>query len=123
MGVTRARLTTGRARERSAAMVLAVVKWDIHPDKTDAYLKWVPSAIQRDLAVPGVVEFRAYRMFVGSQQIVTTFEFADIAAWAAWQASAQVQQVLSELRTLALNVTSEVWGPSPVVPAPVRPGK
>ena len=104
-------------------MVLAVIKWDIHPDKTEAYLKWVPSAMQRDLAVPGVVEFRAYRMFVGSPQIVTTFEFADVAAWAAWQSSADVQNVLSELRTLALNVTSEVWGPSPVVPAPVRPGK
>jgi len=34
-----------------------------------------------------------------------------------------MQKVLSELRTFALNVTSEVWGPSPVVPAPVRPGK
>ena len=104
-------------------MVLVVIKWDIHPDKTEAYMKWVPSAIQRDLAVPGVVEFRAYRMYVGSPQIVTTFEFADFAAWAAWQASAEVQQVLSELRTLALNVTSEVWGPSPVVPAPMRPSK
>jgi quinol monooxygenase YgiN len=103
-------------------MVLAVVKWDIHPDKVEAYMKWVPSAIQRNLA-PGVVEFRAYRMHVGSPQIVTTYEFADLAAWAAWQASAQVQQVLSELHTLALNVTSEVWGPSPVVPAPMRPGK
>jgi antibiotic biosynthesis monooxygenase (ABM) superfamily enzyme len=104
-------------------MVLVVIKWDIHPDKTEAYLKWVPSAIQRDLAVPGVVEFRAYRMFVGSPQIVTTFEFADFATWAAWQASAEVQKVLSELHTLALNMTSEVWGPSPVVPAPMRPGK
>ncbi len=104
-------------------MVVAVVKWDIHPDKVDAYMKWVPSALQRNL-VPGVVvEFRAYRMYVGSPQIVTTYEFADLAAWAAWQASAPVQQVLTELHALALNVTSEVWGPSAVVPAPMRPGK
>lgn len=104
-------------------MVLVVIKWDIHPDKTEAYLKWVPNAIQRNLAAPGVVEFRAYRMYVGSPQIVTTYEFVDLAAWAAWQASAEVQQVLAELHILAQNVTSEVWGPSPVVPAPMRPGK
>ncbi len=104
-------------------MVILVIKWDIHPDKTDAYMKWVPTAIERDLAVPGVVEFRAYRTFVGSPQIVTTFEFADVAAWAAWQSSPEVQKVLSELHALSLNLTSEVWGPSPVVPAPMRPGK
>ncbi len=111
------------SRKWRTAMVILVIKWDIHPDKTDAYMKWVPTAIERDLAVPGVVEFRAYRTFVGSPQIVTTFEFADVAAWAAWQSSPEVQKVLSELHALSLNLTSEVWGPSPVVPAPMRPGK
>ncbi len=104
-------------------MVLAITKYDIHPDNTEAYVKWAPSAIRRNLAPPGVVEFRAYRMCVGSGQIVTTYEFADLAAFAAWRASAEVQQVLSELQTFAQNITSEVWGPSPVVPAPIRPGK
>lgn len=104
-------------------MVLVVVKWDIHPDKVEAYTKWVPTAIQRDLSVPGVVEFRAYRMLVGSPQIVTTFEFADVASWAAWQANPVIQDVLFELHALSLNLTSEVWGPSPTVPAPVRPGQ
>ncbi len=41
-------------------MILYVVKWDIHPDKVDAYKEWAKSAIQRELSVPGVVEFRAY---------------------------------------------------------------
>jgi len=104
-------------------MVLAVVKYDIHPDKVEAYFKWTESAIRRNLSVPGVVEFRAYRTFVGSSRIVTTWEFADLAAWAAWEANSEVQNVLAELYTFALNVTSEVWGPSPVVPAPIRPGK
>ena len=98
-------------------MVLQVMKWNIHPDKAEAYLKWTESAIKRTLAVPGVVEFRAYRPATGASQVVTSYEFADMAAWAAWQ------KVLAELRTLALNVNIEVWGPSPVVPAPIRPGK
>jgi antibiotic biosynthesis monooxygenase (ABM) superfamily enzyme len=103
-------------------MVLYIMKWDIHPDKAEAYLKWTGSAVKRT-AVPGVVEFRAYRPSSGSSQIAVTYEFADMAAWAAWEAKEDIQKVLTELRTLALNVTTELWGPSPVVPAPVRPGK
>jgi len=104
-------------------MVLYIMKWDIHPDKADAYLKWSESAIKRTLAVPGVVEFRAYRPAAGASQAVITYEFNDLEAWAAWNSKESVQQVLTELRTLALNVKSELWGPSPVVPTPIRPGK
>lgn len=104
-------------------MVLYVIKWDIHPDKVEAYLKWTEGAIQRTLAVPGVVEFRAYRPATGSSQAAITYEFADMAAWAAWQTHEDTQKVLAELYTLALNVTLELWGPSPVVPKPIRPGR
>jgi quinol monooxygenase YgiN len=104
-------------------MVLTVIKWDIHPDKLEAYLKWTESAIKRNLAVPGVVEFRAYRGTAGAPQVVVTYEFADMAAWAAWYSNEDIQKVLTELHTVALNVSHEIWGPSPVVPAPIRPGK
>lgn len=104
-------------------MVLVIMKWDIHPDKAEAYLKWTEGAIKRTLAAPGVVEFRAYRPVTGASQVVITYEFADLAAWAAWYSNEDVQKVLNELHTLALNVTTEIWGPSPVVPAPIRPGK
>lgn len=103
-------------------MVLQVMKWDIHPDKVEAYLEWTQSAIQRTLGVPGVVEFRAYRPATGTSQVVVTYEFADMAAWAAWQAHEDTQKVLGELRTLAVNAAIELWGPSPVVPEPIRPG-
>ena len=104
-------------------MVLVVMKWDIHPDKMETYLKWTESAIKRTLAAPGVVEFRAYRPATGASQVVVTYEFADLATWTAWYGNEDVQKVLNELRTLTLNVNTEVWGPSPVVPAPIRPGK
>jgi len=104
-------------------MVLQVMKWNIHPDKAEAYLEWTETAIKRTLAVPGVVEFRAYRPATGASQVVTTYEFADMAAWAAWQSDEDSQKVMDELRTLALNINIEVWGPSPVVPMPIRPGK
>ncbi|MDX2463228.1 MAG: hypothetical protein QNK31_01840 [Porticoccus sp.] len=41
-------------------MVIQVMKWDIRPEKAEAYPMWAKSAISRLLAIPGVVEFRAY---------------------------------------------------------------
>lgn len=104
-------------------MVLTVLKWNIHPDKFDAYMKWTESAIRRTVGAPGVAEFRAYRPAVGPFQVVITYEFADLAAWAAWRSNEDVTKVLEELHTVATDVTSELWGPSPVVPAPIRPGR
>jgi len=104
-------------------MVLYVMRWDILPDKVEAYRKWTDSAIKRTLAVPGVVEFRGYRPAAGASQIVVTYEFADLAAWAAWDANEDMQKVSNELRTLTTNMSTELWGPSPVVPQPIRPKK
>jgi hypothetical protein len=39
-------------------MVLFVQKYDVHPDKTQAYNEWAKTAVPRILAAPGVVEFR-----------------------------------------------------------------
>jgi|Deesub1362A_J573_1020465.scaffolds.fasta_scaffold01064_13 antibiotic biosynthesis monooxygenase (ABM) superfamily enzyme len=103
--------------------VLYVIKWDILPDKIESYTQWTQSAIQRILAVPGVIEFRAYRSATGSSQAVVTYEFADMATWAAWYSNEEVQKVLNELRTFATNISMELLGPSPIVPEPVRPGK
>ena len=103
-------------------MVLYVMKWNILPDKVEEYMKWTEGAIGRTLAVPGLVEFRAYRPATGGSRVVVTYEFADLAAWAAFYGHPDVQAVTTELRTLATDVTTEVWGPSPVVPEPIRPG-
>ncbi len=103
-------------------MVLYVIKWDIHPDKVEAYLEWLKSAVPRILAVPGMVEFRAYRGVSGAPQVVATYEFADLAAWTAWYSHGDAQKLWDELHTFGLNVTAELWGPSPVVPKPIRPG-
>lgn len=102
-------------------MVLYIMKWNIHPDKTAEYTAWAKGAIQRTVGAGGVTEFRAYRPASGSFQVVITLEFADMAAWATWHSTEVVQTVFVEMRTLANNVTTELWGPSPVVPQPIRP--
>jgi antibiotic biosynthesis monooxygenase (ABM) superfamily enzyme len=103
-------------------MVLHVVRYDIHPDKVDAYYEWAPGAIKRVMAVPGLAEFRAYRPASGAYQVVTTFEFTDFATWAAWYTHEEVQALIAERRALVLNEVNDIWGPSPVVPQPLRPG-
>lgn len=37
------------------------LKWDIHPDKMEAYAAWVEKAIPSILAFPDLAEFRGYR--------------------------------------------------------------
>ena len=103
-------------------MVLYCLKWDIRPDKAEAYAAWAQGAIQRTVGAGGVIEFRGYRPASGTSQVVVTYEFTDMAAWAAWYGHDDVQQVFTEVRTVANNVTLELWGPSPIVPQPIRPG-
>ena len=104
-------------------MVLYLQKYDVVPGKTDEFIEWAKTAIPRIMSVPGLVEFRSYRPAVSDRQIANTYEFADMTAWAEFLNSETVQQVLNEVRTYTVNFSSELWGPSPVVPEPLRPGQ
>ena len=105
-------------------MVLHIMKYDFLPDKAEAYAKWASdSAIPLIMKIPGLVEFRGYRPASGSHQIATTYEFKDMAAWAAWMESSDYAKLTAEFRPFVSNVSSELWGPSPVVPEPLRPKK
>jgi len=99
--------------------VLEVMKYEVPGDKLEAYSKWSEGAVKR-LLIPPLIEFRAYRPVVGASLAVIIGEFADLAAWAAWRSNKEIERVYGELLTFAVSVTSEVWGPSPVVPKPIR---
>ena len=102
-------------------MVLYIWKWNIRPEKAKAYLEWAKGAIARALAVPGLVELRGYRPAAGDYQAVMTFEFADLAGWEAWYGAPDVQAAMLELRAFTTDLSVELWGPSPVIPGPIRP--
>ena len=104
-------------------MVLYVGKYDIRPEKASEYVEWAKSAIARMSAIPGIVEFRAYRPATGSYQVALTYEFADMKAWAAWNSNEDIQKLWDEAREYITNVSYELWGPSPIVPEPIRPGQ
>ena len=81
--------------------------------------KWIGTLLQ----ATGFVEFRAHRNLLSSPQVRSTFVWETLADWARFAESAERQELESELRTFATNIKIEIWGPSPVVPEPIRPGK
>ena len=103
-------------------MVLYVIKYDLLPDKLEAWQQYARTALPRLLSAPGIIELRSYRLATGSHQIATTHEFADLAAFATWYSHEDIQKILGvETRAYVTNIRSELWGPSPVVPEPLRP--
>lgn len=103
-------------------MVLSVSKQSVHPDKLEAHAQWAQKAIPRMLAVPGLVELRAYRPAAGTTQIVITLEFVDLTAWAAYSSDPEILAIVDESRAFLARNETEIWGPSPVLPEPIRPG-
>jgi len=102
-------------------MVLWVMKYDINPAKIDSYGEWAQSTVPDIIGAGGVVEFRGYRPVTGDRRVVVTVEFADLAAWKAWYDNEAVQAIFADTSML-LNLETDLWGPSPVVPQPIRPG-
>ena len=104
-------------------MVLYVRKYDIRPENAEDFAEWAESARGRMFAVPGIIELRVYRPATGKHQVAVTYEFADMNAWATWQSNEDIQKLREEARTYITNVSTELWGPSPIIPEPIRPGQ
>jgi hypothetical protein len=75
------------------------------------------------LQPPGIVELRANRNLLGSPQVRLTTVWETLADWANFAESAERQALESELLAFTTNINIELWGPSPVLPEPLRPGK
>jgi hypothetical protein len=88
-----------------------------------AYLKYGKRAFATMLEAPGLVEIRVYRSLLGSPQVRLTLEWHTLADWARFAESPKRQRLDSELIKFASNIGVELWGPSPTVPEPLRPGK
>lgn len=101
--------------------VLQVAKFDIRPDMAAAYVAWAMPNVQVQLSVPGVVEIRSHRPIAGSSQAVVTYEFADLAAYAAWRSHPEIERIAAEVHKYCENISAEIWGPSSATPAPLRP--
>jgi hypothetical protein len=87
-----------------------------------AYGEFAKKAIGIILPSPGVVEFRAYRILLGSPQVRSTTVFQTLADWANFVDTDEWRTLQAELRAFATDLHLQLWGPSPVLPEPVRPG-
>lgn len=90
------------------------------PRAWEAFAKRAIAAI---LNAPGVVEFRANRSLLGTPQVLTTTVWQTVADWGRFSESPEWHALDAEMRTCVTNVRVELWGPSPIVPAPLRPAK
>ncbi len=97
-------------------MVLFIMRWSITSEKSNAYKRWAELALERILSCPGVVEYRRYRTVASpSNQIVVTYEFADMPAWIKWYSYDEVQKFLNVLTMLVTNFSTEIWNMPPLV--------
>jgi heme-degrading monooxygenase HmoA len=104
-------------------MVVYLMKWDIRPEKEEAYQEWTKSAIGGLLAAPGMVEFRAFRTVMGCHQVAVMCEFTDLQTWGSWQENEDTKKIWEQGRRYMTNISMELLGPSPIVPEPLRPGQ
>lgn len=104
-------------------MLEVCVTWDLLPEASrENYGAWAKKSIATTLKQPGLVEFKANRNMLGSPEIRITSVWRSGGDWIAFAESGW-KTLEQELRGLATNLRMEVWGPSPLVPEALRPGK
>ena len=105
-------------------MIEANKTYDLLPGiDQQAYGQAAKKMIRIMLQAPGIIEFRANRNMLGSPQVRTIQVWQTLADWAKFSESAQYSEIEAESRSFMTNIKVEIWGPSPVVPEPLRPGK
>jgi hypothetical protein len=88
------------------------------------YFEWMKKAIVPALTSKGIVEVRAYRNIKENQGVLVVGLWEKLEDWAVFSQSGGWQSLISTLQsTFANNIRIEVWGPSPVIPVPLRPRK
>jgi hypothetical protein len=98
-------------------VVLYVLRMTLKPELADEYNEWHNK--QQDAILANASEMRGYRVAAGDKDVVLTFHFADMAAWASWQEQEGVQEFISGLRRYTNARTRELWAPSPGLAEPV----
>jgi len=88
----------------------------------EAYAEFAKKSIGTTLQAPGLVEFRANRNMLGSPKVRITTVWQSLSDWAKFTESTAWQTLETELLTFTTNLSTEIWGQSPVLPEPLRPG-
>ena len=104
-------------------MIEVNTTWELIPHiDQEAYDEFAKKSIDSRLKAPGLIEFRASRNMLGSPQVRSTSVFRNLADWASFTDSDEWRHLEADLRNFATNIRVDIWGPSPLLPKPVRPG-
>jgi heme-degrading monooxygenase HmoA len=104
-------------------MIEVSVTYDFRQDIDRlAYEAFVERAVGAEIHAPGFIEHRAHRNISGSPQVRVTHVWKSLADWANFVDSVESQSIDAEFRTFVTNINLQIWGPSPVIPEPLRPG-
>jgi hypothetical protein len=105
-------------------MIESHLSYDLLPNADmKAYGEWVKNTVKALVEHTGVVEFRATRNVLGAPQVRATTVWQSLADWSKFTEGNVWQSMQTEMRTFATNIEVELWGPSPLLPNPVRPAK
>ena len=98
--------------------------WDFLPGVDQkAFAEFAKNAIATYLKAPGLIEYRSNRNLLGSPQVRSTTVWQSLSDWAKFRGTKEWAEVNAKFRTFVTNYHVEIWGPSPLVPKPLRPGQ
>lgn len=104
-------------------MIEVSVTYDFRQDIDEiAYQAFVEKAVRAELHAPGFIEHRGHRNISGSPQVRVTHVWNSLADWANFVDSIESRTIDAEFGTFVTNINLQIWGPSPVMPEPLRPG-
>lgn len=106
-------------------MALSIISWDLPPEEQmatyneKARTEWTPGVLRQ----PGVKEFRAYRNpHRTTPEVAVHVEWDNLTSWLKYVESEDYAKIVSGLRSVGCtNLSTEVWGASPVIPEPLKP--
>lgn len=102
-------------------MIEVAFTYDFHPNIDEhAYAKIAKKATALMAKAEGFVEFRANRNMLGSPHVRRTSVWKSLAHWAALAQQPEFQELSAEFRLYVTNLHVNFWGPSPILPDPIR---
>jgi heme-degrading monooxygenase HmoA len=88
-----------------------------------AYEELAKAVVAMALEATGIIEVRGNRNMLGTPQVRFTTVWKSLVDWAKFNESKEWQDAWAEMNPYLTDVVLEIWGPSPIVPEPMRPGK
>jgi heme-degrading monooxygenase HmoA len=105
-------------------MIEVNIYFQLLPGKDQkAYAELAKAVVAMALESPGIVEVRGHRNMLGSPQVRFTTVWNSLVDWAKFNESTEWQEAWAEMNPYLTDLRLEIWGPSPIVPEPLRPGE